>query len=87
MDGPKFLLQGMSRQIQNGIALSITWPEAREHFAQPRELISSGTSSCHPALPGIQNIQQANFFCQTAAAQRKPQTFSIVMIISGFVAA
>ena len=39
-----------------------------------------------PALPGIQNIQRADFFCQTATTQIKTQTFSIVMIISCIVA-
>ena len=40
-----------------------------------------------PALPGIQNIQQANFFVKLQLHRKKPQTFSIVMIISRFVAA
>ena len=39
-----------------------------------------------PGLPGIQNIEQADFFCQTATTQKKTQTFSIVIIFSRFVA-
>ena len=82
----------MSRAFDRDINYCPLWPESGDYPNHRGDLISSrdihlkvnrGTLL---ALPGIQNIQQADFFCQTATTHKKTQAFSIVMIISRFVA-
>ena len=64
----------MSRRIQNGTIQLITRLQAREHFGQRRDLIS--TRGTLPALPGIQNIQQANFFVKLQPHRKNSDFFN-----------